>query len=274
MPVNLFTPAETAANYAAVGAVKTRQPFLKQLLLSVLAGMLIGFPVCVTNMACYGLENPSLVRITAGVLFAFGLGTVVLSGAELFTGNTLIIISVLDRKATVGGMLRSWAVVYAGNFLGSLLVAGICARFGWLGSGGLAAFSLRLAVTKMTMPFENAFFMGVLCNILVTLAVLLSLSAKDVAGRFLGAWVPVMFFVVAGFSHSIADMTYCALGLFGRAVPACADAAVNAGVDLSLLTWNRYFWGNMLPVTLGNVLGGLLVGCGAWYCFLRGEKRA
>ena len=109
--MNLFTPAETAANYAAAGAVKTRQPLLKLLLLSVLAGMLIGFPVCVTNMACYGVENPSLVRITAGVLFAFGLGTVVLSGAELFTGNTLIIISVLDRKTTVGGMLRNWAVV-------------------------------------------------------------------------------------------------------------------------------------------------------------------
>jgi formate/nitrite transporter len=274
MPVNLFTPAETAANYAAAGAVKTRQPFLKQLLLSVLAGMLIGFPVCVTNMACYGLENPSLVRITAGVLFAFGLGTVVLSGAELFTGNTLIIISVLDRKATVGGMLRSWPVVYAGNFLGSLLVAGICARFGWLGSGGLAAFSLRLAVTKMTMPFENAFFMGVLCNILVTLAVLLSLSAKDVTGRFLGAWVPVMFFVVAGFSHSIADMTYCALGLFGRAVPAAAQAASQMGVDLTALTWGRYFLGNMLPVTLGNLLGGLLVGFGAWYCFLRRGRQA
>ena len=198
----------------------------------------------------------------------------VLSGAELFTGNTLIIISVLDRKATVGGMLRSWAVVYAGNFLGSLLVAGICARFGWLGSGGLAAFSLRLAVTKMTMPFENAFFMGVLCNILVTLAVLLSLSAKDVTGRFLGAWVPVMFFVVAGFSHSIADMTYCALGLFGRAVPAAAQAASQMGVDLTALTWSRYFLGNMLPVTLGNLLGGLLVGFGAWYCFLRRSRQA
>lgn len=273
--MNLFTPAETVANYAAIGAAKARQPLGKLLVLSILAGMLIGFPVCVTNMACYAMPTGSLIRIVAGVLFAFGLGTVVLSGAELLTGNTLIIISVLDRRAAVSGMLRNWLIVYLGNFLGSLLVAAVCARFGWLGgNGSLAAFTLRLAVSKMTMPFENAFFMGVLCNILVTLAVLLSLSAKDVAGRFLGAWVPVMFFVVAGFSHSIADMTYCALGLFGRAVPACADAAVNAGVDLSLLTWNRYFWGNMLPVTLGNVLGGLLVGCGAWYCFLRGEKRA
>ena len=111
--------------------------------------------------------------------------------------------------------------------------------------------------------------MGVLCNILVTVAVLASLSAKDAAGRILGAWVPVMFFVVAGFSHSIADMTYCALALFGKSAPACAAAAQAAGADLSVLTWSRYFLGNMLPVTLGNTAGGVLVGLAAWYCYLR-----
>ena len=97
--MNLFTPAETVANYAAIGAAKARQPLGKLLVLSILAGMLIGFPVCVTNMACYAMPTGSLIRIVAGVLFAFGLGTVVLSGAELLTGNTLIIISVLDRRA-------------------------------------------------------------------------------------------------------------------------------------------------------------------------------
>ena len=107
----------------------------------------------------------------------------------------------------------------------------------------------------MNMPFGKAFFMGVLCNILVTVAVLVSLSAKDVTGRMLGAWAPVMFFVTAGFSHSIADMTYCGLALFGGGA---AD-----------VTWGRYFLGNMLPVTLGNIAGGLLVGWLAWYCFLR-----
>ena len=128
---------------------------------------------------------------------------------------------------------------------------------------------MQLAVGKMTMPFGKAFFMGVLCNILVTVAVLASLSAKDAAGRILGAWVPVMFFVVAGFSHSIADMTYCALALFGKSAPACAAMAQAAGADLSVLTWGRYFLGNMLPVTLGNTAGGVLVGLAAWYCYLR-----
>ena len=230
------------------------------------AGALIGFPVCVTNMATYAITNASAVRIIAGVLFAFGLGIVVLTGAELFTGNTLLVISLLDRRVTWCAMLRNWGVVYLGNFLGALTLSWICARFGWLdaGDGALGAYTMQLAVGKMTMPFGKAFFMGVLCNILVTVAVLASLSAKDAAGRILGAWAPVMFFVVAGFSHSIADMTYCALALFGKSAPAQA-----AGADLSVLTWSRYFLGNMLPVTLGNTAGGVLVGLAAWYCYLR-----
>lgn len=268
--MNLFTPAETVANYAAAGVAKTRQTGLRLLLLGIAAGLMIGFPVCVTNMATYTVANASAVRIISGVLFAFGLGVVVLTGAELFTGNTLIVISLLDKRVHLTAMLRNWCIVYLGNFLGALALSAVCARFGWLwaGEGGLAAYTLRLALSKMSMPFGNAFFMGVLCNILVTIAVLVSLSGKDVTGRMLGAWAPVMFFVVAGFSHSIADMTYCALGLFGKSVPAYAAAAQAAGVDVSALTWGRYFLGNMLPVTLGNIVGGLLVGGTAWYCYM------
>ena len=170
--MNVFTPAETAANYAAAGVLKTRQPFLKLLLLGIAAGALIGFPVCVTNMATYAITNASAVRIIAGVLFAFGLGIVVLTGAELFTGNTLLVISLLDRRVTWGAMLRNWGVVYLGNFLGALALSWVCARFGWLdaGDGALGAYTMQLAVGKMTMPFGKAFFMGVLCNILVTVA--------------------------------------------------------------------------------------------------------
>lgn len=273
--MNLFTMAEAANNYSAAGAGKTKIPTAKMLLLGILAGFLIGVPSVVTNMATYTVVGNSTVRMISGILFAFGLGTVILTGAELFTGNTLILISVLDKKATAAGMLRNWILVYIGNFLGSMFLSFVCARFGWLNAANgdtanaLAIASMKVAQGKMTMPFQNAFFMGVLCNILVTVAVLASLSAKDAAGRILGAWAPVMFFVVAGFSHSIADMTYCALALFGKSAPACAAAAQAAGADLSVLTWGRYFLGNMLPVTLGNTAGGGLVGLAAWYCYLR-----
>ena len=272
--MNLFTAAETVANYSGAGAAKTKLPISKMLLLGILSGFLIGVPACVTNMATYGIDNNSMVRMISGLLFAFGLGTVVLSGAELFTGNTLISISVLDKKASLAGMLKNWFFVYIGNFVGSLLVAVICARFGWLsaGSNALAAASMRVAVGKMTMPFANAFFMGILCNALVTMGVLLPLSGKDGVSRILGAWAPVMFFVVCGFNHSIADMTYCMLGLFAKGVPAYAEAAQAAGVALESLTWGNYFLGNLIPVTLGNIVGGVAIGWLMWFSYLRKAK--
>lgn len=273
--MNLFTAAETAANYANAGASKAKLPISKMLVLGVLAGFLIGFPSCVTNMATYALDNNSTVRMVSGLLFAFGLGMVVISGAELFTGNTLITISVLEKKATLAGMLRNWLFVYIGNFVGSMVLSFICAQFGWLsaGSNALAAASMRIAVGKMTMPFQNAFFMGVLCNILVTMGVLLSLSGKDGISRFIGAWAPVMFFVTCGFNHSIADMTYCMLGLFAKNVPAYLEAAQAAGVAVENLTWGNYLLGNLIPVTLGNIVGGVAVGFTFWFSFLRGAGR-
>lgn len=273
--MNLFTAAETAANYANAGAAKAKLPISKMLVLGVLAGFLIGFPSCVTNMATYALDNNSTIRMISGLLFAFGLGMVVISGAELFTGNTLITISVLEKKATLGGMLRNWIFVYIGNFVGSMVLSFICAQFGWLsaGNGALAVASMRTAVSKMTMPFQNAFFMGILCNILVTIGVLLSLSGKDGISRFIGAWAPVMFFVTCGFNHSIADMTYCMLGLFAKNVPAYVEAAQAAGVALDSLTWGQYIVGNLIPVTLGNIVGGVAVGFTFWFSFLRGAGR-
>ena len=273
--MNLFTAAETTANYSNAGAAKTKLSIAKMLLLGILAGFLIGFPSCVTNMATYALDNNSTIRMVSGLLFAFGLGMVVITGAELFTGNTLITISVLDKKATLLGMLRNWVFVYIGNFIGSMALSFICAQFGWLsaGSNALASFSMKLAVGKMTMPFQNAFFMGVLCNILVTIGVLLSLSGKDGISRFIGAWAPVMFFVTCGFNHSIADMTYCMLGLFAKNVPAYVEAAQSAGVALENLTWGNYFVGNLIPVTLGNLVGGVCVGALFWFAYLKGAAR-
>ncbi len=272
--LNVFSPAEAAENYANTSVKKSQVPVVKGLLLAILAGALIAFPGAVTNMAGYGLENNSIIRVLSGLLFAFGLGMVILSGAELFTGNTLMTIGLLDRRVKLLKVLRNWLIVYIGNFAGSLLIAVVCAKFGWVGAGNgaLAVYSMKVAVGKMTMPFANAFFMGILCNILVTLGVLFSLSAQDVTGRILGAYTPVAFFVICGFNHSIADMFYCTLGLFCKAQYASQAAA--AGVAVENLTWGNYFLGNMLPVTLGNLLGGAIVGFIFWYCNLKGSKKA
>ena len=132
-------------------------------------------------------------------------------------------------------------------------------------ANALAIASMKVAQGKMTMPFQNAFFMGVLCNILVTLGVLMSLAGKDGFSRVIGAWIPVCFFVTCGFNHSIADMTYCMLGLFGKQFYA-------EGAAFEALTWGHYFLGNMLPVTLGNIVGGCSVALLMWYCYVRKPK--
>ena len=253
--MNLFTPEEMVRNYAAAGEKKVNAPFWKLLLLGILAGALIGYAALVTNMACYKIENGSVVRI--------------LSGAELFTGNTLILISVLDRRASVTGMLRNWGLVYVGNFVGALLLSFLCARFNFFGAGqgALAEYTMSVAQNKMTQPFLNALVMGILCNMLVVLGVLFSLAGKDGASRLLGAWAPVMFFVLCGFNHCIADMTYCMSGLFS-----VRYYANHAGA-FTQLGWGRFFAGNLLPVTLGNIIGGCAIGATMWLCYLWQAKK-
>ena len=264
----MFTPKECAANYAAAGAVKTRMPIVRMFLLAVLAGFFIAMGGAVTNTAAHTIDNVGTARVVCGLLFPFGLAMVVLTGAELFTGNTLITISVLDGQATVAGMLRNWGVVYLGNTVGAVLVAAGCAFGGQLNySGGqLAVFTMKLAAGKCALPVGNAVILGVLCNVLVTTGVLLALSAKDLTGRVMGAYLPVAFFVICGFEHCIANLYYIPAGLFAKAIPAYAALAVESGVDISVLTWVNFLLRNLLPVTAGNIMGGAAMGALFWYC--------
>ena len=274
--MNLFTAAEAAANYSTAGAGKTKLPIPKMMLLAILAGILIAFPGAVTNMATYALDNNSTVRMISGLLFAFGLGMVILSGAELFTGNTLISISVLDRKAKVSGMLRNWVFVYIGNFIGAMIVGAIVI-FGHqasLFSNGMAASVISTAVTKCTMPFGDALLKGIACNFLVCIAVWIAFAAKDVVGKIVGLFFPIMLFVLCGFEHSVANMYFISAGLFAKSNAAYLQAAADAGIDTSALTWGSFFGKNLLPVTIGNIIGGAIcVGCVYWFVYVRKNKK-
>lgn len=266
--MQLFTPRECAANYADAGPHKARMPMGKLILLAVLAGFFIAMAGAVTNTAAHSISNVGIARIVCGLLFPFGLAMVILTGSELFTGNTLMVISLLDRQISLPGMLRNWLAVYMGNTIGAMLVAAACAFCGQMNySGGeLAVFTMKLAASKCALPPINALVLGILCNILVTSGVLLSLSAKDLAGRVLGAYLPVAFFVICGFEHCIANLYYIPAGLFAQMVPAYAELAANAGADLSALTWGNFLLRNLLPVTAGNILGGIGMGGLYWYC--------
>ena len=176
----------------------------------------------------------------------------------------------------MGKMLRNWLLVYLGNFIGALLTAAGCAFSGQLNdsAGGLALFTMKLAAGKCGLAFGSALVLGAFCNVLVTVGVLLSLSAKDLPGRVLGAYLPVSFFVICGFEHSVANLFYIPAGLFAKSIPAYAALAADAGLDLSGLTWSGFAIGNLLPVTLGNIIGGVLVGGLFWACWLRKGRGA
>ncbi len=262
-----FAPGQIVRNWEAVGETKTKKPAGQLVLLGLLAGAFIAFGCAATNTAAYGIADVWTQRTVAAVLFPFGLCMVIVMGAELFTGNSLISISLLAKRCTLAGLLRNWAIVYVSNFAGSLLVAAGCAFFGQMNysSGQLAVYTIRVAANKCALPFQNAFVLGILCNVLVCFAVLMSSAAKENVGRLLGAYMPICFFVLAGFEHSVANMYYIAAGLFAAGVPQYAALAAEAGVDLAVLNWGSFLLGNLLPVTLGNIVGGVAVGAVMWF---------
>lgn len=266
--MNLFTPTECTENYIKAGKNKTEMPLLRMFLLAALAGFFIAMGGAVTNTAAHTVSNVGLARVVSGLLFPFGLAMVVLTGAELFTGNTLMVMSALEGQIGLKGLVRNWSVVYLGNAAGAMLTAAGCAFGGQLNySGGqLAVFSMKLAAGKCAMPFGNAVVLGIFCNLLVTTGVLLSLSAKDLTGRVVGAYLPVAFFVICGFEHCVANLFYIPVGLFAKAVPQYAALAAQAGVDLSGLTWGSFLLNNLLPVTVGNLIGGVGLGSLFWWC--------
>lgn len=272
---NTITPTQILEKYSEIGEKKAKSSTRKICLLGILSGVLIAFGSVATNTAVYGMKDPWTIKLICGLLFPFGLGMVILLGAELFTGNCLITISVLDKKCTVFSMLRNWCIVYIGNFIGSLIVAMGCAWFGQMNysNGQLAVYTMKLAQSKCNISFANGIVLGFFCNILVCVAVLMALSASDTTGRIIGAYLPICFFVLAGFEHCVANMYYISAGLFAKMVPQYAEAARAAGISLSDLTVWKFIFGNLFPVTIGNILGGVGISYLLWLCHCKREEK-
>lgn len=268
---NYCTPKEITQNTLEVGLVKSRLDITRMMLLGVLAGAYIGFGAEGATMATHDIPSLGLGRFLAGAIFATGLMMVIICGAELFTGNVLITIGVLEKRVSLFTMLQNWFWVYGGNLIGSLLVAYFMyASNLWSFNNSLhGAYVLKIAVGKVSLTFYEAFIRGIMCNWLVCLAVWMAYSAKDIAGKVWGIFFPIMLFVTSNFEHSIANMYYLAAGLLAKSVPALAEAS-HLGAKLNLLNPETIILGNLLPVTLGNIVGGaFFVGSYYWYCYLR-----
>lgn len=272
----LLTQTEFVDSYGAIGKAKAEAPALKLFLLAILAGFFIGMGGAVTNTASHAIANASAAKIISGLLFPFGLIMVVLTGSELFTGNCLMTISVLSRRIGLSGMLRNLAIVYLGNFAGSIGLAAACAFSGQMNlSGGLLAVTtIKVAAAKCALPFGNALVLGILCNILVCTAVMCAISAKSMPGKAVGAFLPICFFVLCGFEHCVANMFYIPAGLFAMQVPRYASLAALSGINVANLSWSSFLLRNLLPVTLGNIIGGCGFAAIIWAAFAKKEQPA
>ena len=257
----MLSPGEFVPFYAGVGAKKCANSGTRLFLAAILAGFFIAAGAVAAGTAAYGIENASMARVVSGLLFPFGLIMVILTGAELFTGNCLIVISLLERKASLTGMVRNLVIVYLGNLVGAVLLAAAMAYSGAFSNGALAVYVIRAAANKCALPFGRAVVLGILCNVLVCTGVMCSLCGKSLPGRAIGAFVPVCFFVIGGFEHCIANMYYIPAGILAAGLPGSAQLVQE--LDLSALHWLGFLH-NMLPVTLGNIIGGCGFGALIW----------
>lgn len=273
--MNLFSPAEVAKNYIATGKAKVSMPVMKMLILGIIAGAFIGFGGVGATTVAVSVPEASLGKFLGACVFPGGLTMVLLAGSELFTGNCLLTIPLLEKEITFSGMLKNWVIVYIGNFIGGLLVAA-----GVVYSHQLNLFDHQMAISvistaaaKCSMSFPDAFIKGIFCNFLVCIAVWIAFAAKDVTGKIIGLFFPIMMFVLCGFEHSVANMYFIGAGFFAKTNAVYAQAAIDAGVNLDSLTWGAFFGKNLLPVTLGNIVGGAIcVGVVYWYIYLKKQK--
>jgi formate/nitrite transporter len=260
-----------------IGVTKASMDGATTFVLAVLAGAFIALgAVFATTTTAGGSDLPyGVSRLLAGVTFSLGLILVVVAGAELFTGNNLIVMAWASRRVSTAQLLRNWVIVYAGNFVGALSTAGLLylGKQYEFGKGAVGAQALTIASSKTGLGFVQALVLGAFCNALVCLAVWLCYSARTTADRILAIVPPIAAFVAAGFEHSVANMYFIPFGLFVKHNESFVGSI--AGLpDVSHLTWSRFLVHNLVPVTIGNVVGGgLMVGALYWFVFLRPGAR-
>ena len=270
----ILSPDQILDKLSDTYVLKARASSKKLLILSFLAGAFIAFAAQGSTFASFNLlanaETLGLGKLIQGLIFTPGLIFVLIAGAELFTGNSLMIVSVLDKKLSIKELLRAWGIVYLGNFLGSVFVALILLKSGQWNSADsmLGARVILIANSKIGLSFSQALLLGVLCNWLVCLAVWMSFGSDSQVGKMLSAFFPVMLFVVSGFEHSIANMYYIPAGILAKTVPEYLAASELSEAALSGLNWTSFFTKNLIPVTLGNIIGGgIFVGLAYWLAF-------
>ncbi|BCS52255.1 formate/nitrite transporter family protein [Geobacter sp. SVR] len=267
MEKHALTPAEAIQAVIANGRRILTQPLGRTFVLALLAGFYIAFGAQLTTVVTQDAAQwtgQGLARLLGGGVFSVGLMLVVVCGAELFTGNSLLAAAALHGAISWNKLLENWAVVLLGNFVGALLMAWLLYESNLWEMGAVAEQAVRIAASKCKLSFEVAFVRGLLCNWLVCLAVVMATAARDITGKFLACFFPIMAFVTSGFEHSIANIYFIPEGILVARARGLVEPALN---------WDTFLWGNLLPVTLGNIVGGVVfVATAYWYVHAMGNN--
>jgi formate/nitrite transporter len=282
-------PATMALRAEQSGVVRASTDLLTVFVLAVLAGAFISFgAIFATTVSAGSIAVTAgdgsvslsanlpygIVRLLSGLVFSLGLLLVVIGGAELFTGNNMIVMAWANRKVTSGALLMNWFVAFTGNFIGAIATAALmfCTTQYTFGGGAVGLAALTTANAKAGLAFVPALTLGIMCNALVCLTVWMCYGARTTIDRVVTIVPPIAAFVAAGFEHSIANIYFIPLGLFIKA--GASDSFWNSigktAMDFQALTWENFLIGNLIPVTIGNIIGGsVMVAAVYWFVYLR-----
>ena len=255
MYTNFFTPIEITKTTIESGIKKAQLSTKKILLLGILAGLFIGLGGLGNIIISQTVSDIGVSKFAGACVFPVGLMLVVVCGAELFTGNNLMTIALMDKKITIKQMLRNWGFVYLANFIGAIILV-IFVYFSGILTQDAATKAINVAESKASLDFIQAFFRGIMCNILVVLAVWFATAGKDIISKIFACWFPIMLFVLCGFEHSIANMFFIPMGM-----------VLGADINIYQLIFN------LVTVTIGNIVGGaILIPCIYYNCYVSKEK--
>lgn len=274
----LNTPKEIIEGNMNGAVTKANLKLTKMIALGIMAGMFIALGGATSNTAVHAINNVGLARTLAGVIFPVGLLMIVLVGGELFTGNCLMVMSAIDKRIKVSQLIRNLVVVFISNLAGSLIIDFLIFYSGNLdySGGGLGAYTIKVALSKATISPAKAIASGILCNILVCIAILMGAAAKDIAGKVLAIWFPIFAFVIGGFEHIVANMFYIPTGMLAATNPVYVAKAEElygiTGEQLNQLNLSGLLH-NFIPVTIGNILGGMVfIGCILYFINVQCDK--
>lgn len=276
MGFDAYAPKEIAEKVDNVGVTKCNGNFWAILMLAILAGAFIALGAEFSTLVIHDANTSvGYTKWIGGITFTLGLLLVVCAGAELFTGNTLAVMAFVSKKITGKALLRNWVIVYVGNLIGSLIIVGLMflSEQYTVNNSLVGAKVLSIAAGKANLSWTVAFVRGILCNTLVCLAVWLSFGGRNVIDKLAAMLLPVSAFVASGFEHSVANMYFIPIGLLLKNVPGVASVANIPAEKLANLTVSGAIYNNLIPVTLGNIVGGgIFVGLVYWFIYLRDTR--